>query len=444
VTPLGSSKRTILATASEAAINEAARRLGGYVGDQRWLPKRNRYGEDAVKRLRGDQEGSGVRSRNLADYVAASAPLHCCDGWSLLGRAVGAHLRGDADAARHLAYYAELRGAMSLLATQGVGIFADRHFVIDENSAAALLTKAGTHTAAWDVLEAWAETPAAADVLGAILMPADRTISDWVAALPAGSSWQPIATEWLSYMGLDLRVLSDDRDARNEASYRPTHLQARQGLSCADAVSIAREMWALLAPEPSLPFTEIDRYLLRRTLEQAFFAVEESTHRQAPRRFERAIATAVQAIDPGPSAPAWERFLCRVDDPADPPIMRVSDTRPVVGSPYHHVSVMARALMLLRVSSGTVRHMLIEAGVGLGSLSFWWEPYGRERGLWSIPPLSSELMDGWADTELTLREVDDWIDQGQQGTYREMWTALPSPVTDLASLEKVGLWSLAA
>jgi hypothetical protein len=444
VAPLGSAKRTILATASEAAINEAARRLGGYVDDQRWLPKRNRYGKDAVKRLRDDHEQGSVRSRNLADYVAASAPLHCCDGWSLLGRAVGAHLRGDADAARHLAYYAELRGAMSLLATQGVGIFADRHFVIDENGAASLLISSKTHDAAWDVLEAWADSPRGADVLGTILTPAGRAISDWVAALPAGTSWKPIATDWLSHMGLDLRALSVDKDARNEASYRPTRLQARRGLSCTDAVSIAREMWALLAPEPSLPFTELDRYLLRRTLEQAFFAVEESTHRQAPRRFESAIVTAVREIDPGLSGAEWERFLRRVDDPHDPPIMRVSETRPGVNSPYHHVSVMARALMLLRVSSGTVRHMLIEAGVGLGSLSFWWEPYGRERGLWSIPPLSSELMDGWADTELTLREVDDWIDQGQQATYREMWTALPSPVTDLASLEKVGLWSLAA
>ncbi|MGO8905528.1 MAG: hypothetical protein ACLQMH_07895 [Solirubrobacteraceae bacterium] len=442
--PLGPAKRAVLETASEAAINQAARRLGGYVGDQRWLPERNRYGKNAVKRLRADEEGSGVRSRNLADYVAASAPLHCCDGWSLLGRAVGAHLRGDADAARHLAYYAELRAAMSLLATQGVGIFSDRHFVIDEHGAVRLLTKAGTHAAAWDVLETWADTRAAADVLGAILMPGGRTISDWVDALPSGSSWRPIATEWLRHMGLDLQVLSEDRDARNEASYRPNHLRARQGLSCTDAVSIARELWALLAPEPSLPFTELDRYLLRRTLEQAFYAVEESTHRQAPRRFERAITTALQTIDPGLSTPQWERFLRRVDDPDDPPIMRVSETRPAVSSALHHVSVMARALMLLRVSSGTVRHMLIEAGVGLGSLSFWWEPYGRERGLWSIPPLPSELMDGWADTELTLSEVDDWIGAGRQGTYREMWTALPSPVTDLASLEKVGLWSLAA
>lgn len=442
--PLDLTQRGVLAIASEAAINEAARRLGGYVGDQRWLPTHNRYGKDAVKKLRDDEKGNDVRSRNLADYVAASAPLHCCDGWSLLGRAVGAHLRGDADATRHLAYYAELRAAMSLLATQGVGIFNERHFVIDEDSAASLLTKASTHTAAWDVLEAWGDSPVAADVLAAILMPAGRAISDWVAALPAGSSWQPIATDWLSHIGLDLRVLSDDRDARNEASYRPTHLQARQGLSCTDAVSIAREMWALLQPEPSLPFTELDRYLLRRTLEQAFFAVEESTHRQAPRRFERAIATALQEIDPGLSSPEWDRFLRRVDDSNDPPIMRASDTRPAVSSPYHHVSVMARALMLLRVASGTVRHMLIEAGVGLGSLSFWWEPYGRERGLWTIPPLSSELMDGWADTELTLREVDEWIDQGREGTYREMWTSLPNPVTDLASLEKVGLWSLAA
>jgi len=66
----------------------------------------------------------------MTGYVAVSAPLHCADGWSFLGRAVAAILLGDATAARHLGYYAELRAAMSLMAAHGVGIFNRTHFVV--------------------------------------------------------------------------------------------------------------------------------------------------------------------------------------------------------------------------------------------------------------------------------------------------------------------------
>ena len=47
-------------------------------------------------------------------------------------------------------------------------------------------------------------------------------MSDWLNHFSPGVVWAPVAEDWLRVMGLDLKRLSVDRDARNEASY-PTY-----------------------------------------------------------------------------------------------------------------------------------------------------------------------------------------------------------------------------
>lgn len=65
-----------------------------FVGRARWIGKNNRYGRDTVGRLKRDVIGP-ERSRQLAQYIAASSILHCSDGWSYLGKALAAYLAGD-------------------------------------------------------------------------------------------------------------------------------------------------------------------------------------------------------------------------------------------------------------------------------------------------------------------------------------------------------------
>ncbi len=96
-----------------------------------WLSKSNKYSSDTINRITADINAGNLHKRQMAQYVAASVILHCNDGWSYLGRSLSALLRGDPHRARHLAYYAELRGAMSLLASNGIGVFNKQHFVID-------------------------------------------------------------------------------------------------------------------------------------------------------------------------------------------------------------------------------------------------------------------------------------------------------------------------
>lgn len=448
--PLNTAAQNILSRASSQAVSASVQRSLRNISHQRWLAIRNRYRVSTVQSIRDDLDASRLNSSQLAEYIAVSAPLHCCDGWAYLGRAIGCHLHGDPDTARHLAYYAELRATMLLLASQGVGIFLNRHFIIDYVGAAELLSTRPTHEAAWDVLESWADLSSAADLLGEILRPAGRSVREWLDAMPSGASWQPIATQWLLQLGLDLERMSKDREARNEASYRPTQLNHRLTLTSEDAASAVVEMWGLLEPVASLSFSQIDRYLLRFTIEAAFQGTTGSSPRQAPKRFASTISAVVAANISTTEAALWERFLKRDIEPQDPRILGLIRLSPstanrAVGEARHHLAVMGRAMLLLRLASGATRRMLIDAGVAFDDLSFWWQPYGTSRGLWEQPPPAAmNLTDSWADTETQLSNVADWLGHGVPPSYYDLLSEVPWSFAGLTNLELVGLWSLAS
>src|ERR1035441_2292373 len=120
------------ANASRAAIENIIGQLQQNFTNHMWLRPANRYAADTIGRLKSDTgKPSALVCADLAECVAASTPVHLLDGWAFLGRAIDASFRGDPDTSRHLGYYAELRAVMALLASEGLEIFKDRHFVID-------------------------------------------------------------------------------------------------------------------------------------------------------------------------------------------------------------------------------------------------------------------------------------------------------------------------
>ncbi len=447
--PLNAAEVQVLSRASSQELTSCVQRSLRNINHHRWLSSWNRYRVSTIQSIRTDLDANRLNSNQLGQYIGASAALHCCDGWSYLGRAIGCHLHGDPDTARHLGYYAELRATMALLATQGVGIFNNRHFIINNSGTAELLSRRSTHEVVWLALESWAQLPDSGDLLGEILRPAGRPVRDWLDAMPSGASWQPIATQWLLQLGLDLRVMSKDHDARNEASYRPTRLSYRPTLTSTEAASAVVEMWELLEPVASQSFSQIDRYLLRLTVEAAFQGTTGSSPRQAPKRFAAAVNAVVGANISAREVPLWEHFLKRATTPQDPNVIKLIKLSPhnvgrAVGEARHHLAVMGRALLLLRLASGATRRMLVNAGVAFDDLTFWWEPYGMSRGLWEQPPAAMNLTDGWADTEAQLSGIIDWLERGVMPTYYKLLSEVPWSFAGLTSLELVGLWSLAS
>ena len=125
--------------------------------------------------------------------------------------------------------------------------------------------------------------------------------------------------------------------------------------------------------------------------------------------------------------------------PQDPKIIDLIKLSPhsaskAVGEARHHLAVMGRALLLLRLASGATRRMLINAGVAFDDLSFWWQPYGTSRGLSERPPSAVNLTDGWADTEAQLSGVTDWVERGVMPSYYELLSEVPWSFAGLTSL----------
>ena len=117
--------------ANRSGVQNAISQLSVHWKKGSWIARSNRYRKEADKEVRTDEKsGRGVAGAQLAQYVAASAIVHCYDGWSYLGRALEAEMAADPDAAIHLAYYAELRAAMALLASEGIGVFDAHHAVV--------------------------------------------------------------------------------------------------------------------------------------------------------------------------------------------------------------------------------------------------------------------------------------------------------------------------
>src|SRR6266481_5958480 len=58
--------------------------------------------------------------QQMADYLALSTCCHALDGWRYLSQASIALMTGARNQALHLAYYAELRAALSILGSSGI------------------------------------------------------------------------------------------------------------------------------------------------------------------------------------------------------------------------------------------------------------------------------------------------------------------------------------
>lgn len=443
---LSPSDRTFLKTASPAGIVKHLGRVERHLEHGRWLGTRNVYRLDPVSRIdAGSHDASLTRPLQLADYVAASSPLHLWDGWSYLGLSLHAHIRGSVDHATHLAYYAELRAAMALLASQGIGIFKSRHCVIDREGRLSYLSHRPTHVATWLYLENWAGGADAPPLLSRILRLYSHSVTDWLDEFQGAGAWNPLGTDLLLGMGLDLRRMSDDHDARNEASYRPTGLMSPQLKSSEEATEFLVEMLRLFEPGGSPgEFPTLDMYLFRRVIERAYEAGRGTSPLQQPQQFATAVTTMVSRfLSPSLRRQSIEQFLARDALPEDPRVLAESESRKDHSHENYHLQVISRASLLLRVATGAVREVFHSADVNLDSLRFWWQSAGTALGLWHSPPPTVDSSELWQDIAAAL---DDIVTHDLDGdtSRRELVSACARPLLDATSTVRFALIGLAS
>lgn len=335
---------------------------------QRWLGVRNSY----PRKVALLKKSSDIDSRRMAEYIACSAPLHLTDGWNYVSRAFEAALRGDHGAAYHLAYYAELRAAMSFLASEGIGIFNRMHIALD-GSLQATAFGGATHHAAWQTLEAWAsQREKAPRILDSVEVDS-RSLSHWLFQAGVSDVKQSIlAKELLLSWSIDLKVVGRDQDRRNEVTYRPTRITAPSLPPVDepnDLMVALLETWEWLEPVGWGPGAQIDLMLLYQALDYL------AQKRALP---QPSIQDAIDALSDGMSPTTVSSLKeCRDSLPW------LFDQARIEGAPGGVVlPVLARALLMLRVASATTASLLASAGVVRADVEFWWSSFGRDFGLW--------------------------------------------------------------
>ncbi len=409
-----------------------------------WIGKTNHYAADVVKRLKNVPANSD-QHRNLAQYIAASVCLHANDGWSYLGRSVGCLLAGDMHRALHLAYYAELRAAMSLLASAGIGIFNRKHFVISaKDTTKKLRTREGTHVAAWMALEQWCKRRISGDMFATLVRPEGLTLEEWFQPHGGARAIAPQAKGWFMQWGMDLGFASNDRDARNESSYRPDGMPATWHTPSTTTLQFVKDMWAMLEPSSTSSFEQIDKHILRLTLEQLHRGRTGRVATQLDAAFIALVNTTLSSQ--GFSSSAEERlrkFLMRETIPDNPAIFSYSSSKPA-GSNTDAFAVLSRAVLLLRIATGSAQDLLQKADLNSDLLSFWWTNLGEARGLWQQGTPPDVLSDLWADVRESLRELDD-MENGDPDVLSSINSVAfgTSGIFNIfSSHERVGLWGL--
>ena len=375
--------------------------------------------------------------------TAASAPLHCLDGWAYVSRAMAALLAGDVHAARHLAYYAQLRAGISILNNLGIGIFNGINFVVRSDGSTERVDPAqapsgkgvGTHHIVWDALDAISRDSRMANLILEGMPVRDSTLADCLAAIWPSYSSLSAAGELIAAWGVDLRRGKREHVFRNISSYAPTALNP---LTCnpAAAVEFISSAWSLFEPAAGSGFDALDKHILRSVLNRQKQMFEENgyaTHSIAHRYDE--LTALVRGL-------ASRDFLTGATDPEVPIVLTYARSAADPAEPEHMIS---RALLLLRVALGVTVSSLMAAGYGIDGpgLRPLLDPIAAAKGFVDPSAPAEAMSDLWDDVTLALEELT----KAAQPSVASLHTWLgrkPVGLPTVSEGERIALWGLCA
>ena len=435
--------KTIVRFASRTAVQNYFAGLPANFRNAFWLEITNRYYKEAPEVYAADSSAATVNESQLIGYIASSAPTHVIDAWSFLARSTEALLKGDLGAALHMAYYAELRAAMSILACEGIGVLNRKHPVIKASGNATTPIQyaefwqgrvrgyrsggAGTHAIVWPLLSHWGSLERAAKLLDDLIAPDGVTMRGWLDAVGSPRPVRAISQKWFKSWGLDLGLLNEDHESRNTVSYRPAELRRVTVPNAPEVIQFVSDLWSLFEPNAGGQFPRLERALLRKILRASGKALTAQV-------FENRLGMQ-QA-----SALSWEQFFA---NPNEPLPISFAEQASNVDSKDSAFQVISRAALLLFVATGSTRKHLISAGYMAKDLDFFWRPQCEARFSGPATELPDNPIDLWQDIAEHLTDVEAWKSNAAAGTSLGEWRKSQSNVANqITSFELAGVWGL--
>ncbi len=394
---------------SRAATQQTFGRLKRYFKNENWLGARNRYAKDCIDKIsvdcpkRSPHRITGPRKSQLAEYIAASIPLHCIDGWSFLGKAIISHATGDAGACKHFAYYAQLRAVMSLLASDGIGVFDNKHFsIIRANGRTSDLygpVKNRTHLLVRNQFTDWISHPDSGRLFQQIIRPQGIPLEIWFSEISA-SPLNYLANDWLQHWGYDIRTLGMDQSARNQASYRPSGLSNdltyKNAGQIKTSMEIVENIWRMCLASGNGTFVA-DVFLLRKSWEK--HVGRQLTQNEVSQTLEN-----LGINDPEQSN--LNQVFSRRLQQHDPMLIVEANKKGKTSDSDYHIQMMGRATLLLRLATGAGMKLIRDTHITKGDLKFWWQTLGENYGLWE-PGQEDPISDMWTEVEAALEGMCD-------------------------------------
>ncbi len=394
------------------------------------------------------QKACKLPPQQLIDAIAVSIPTHCLDGWSFAARAVNALISGDAHAARHMAYYAQLRAGLCMLANLGVGLFDGVNYVVTNTGAIsridppndpAKLKKGkgvGTHVIVWSALEAWSADPVQSQLFLDLIRFQGSPLRESLDALWPGFMQVATVGQLISAWGVDLKRGIEEKNSRNTSSYA-AHCLNPLLTSVPANLRFVENAWRLFEPSGGAGFDELDRHLLR-----SIFGRQHEISELGVDLTAGAISTRYDQLPGTIRRMCSQDFLLGLREPARLELLKLASVKGLPASPLH---MLARAFLLLRTATAFTHTSLTEAGIdtAAGALRPWLDAMALRRGFWPATAPVADIIELWDEVEFA---VDDLAaSRTPAPTDLATWKRTQNngmPV--ITEIERVAMWSLSA
>lgn len=376
---------------------------------------------------------------DFTHYLALSSFAHLIDGWRYLSQASIAAMRGSRREGIHIAYYAELRAAMSILAGFGISINNGHNYSVNSSNNIQWFEGA-THPTTWKAIKTWSENPAySQDILSSI----DILGIDGSKILQAGRASQSadaITSKWISEWAFDLTRLSDDRLIRNDASYNVDFANDAHDPLKLEELNLIMDASKAFSPD------------LYETSDSLNAAIMYSMCQSA----QRATGKSRVAF--------WEDMITDLHLNHGITLQMAKDIIDVIkGAQSGHAmnlitnsdrrnkgftGIFSRALLMLKLASALKSHTWASVSRIASSNGADWQLHaldsiGIASGMWDPDEPPSNYIDLDEDYTAALDDISEWLAGPSPFKQYTLWQSHGLQLVKLSQFERIPIWEIA-
>jgi hypothetical protein len=212
-------------------------------------------------------------------------------------------------------------------------------------------------------------------------------------------------------------------------------------LNANQSLKFVMRVWQNCAPTTDSPFAELDRQIIRATLQKNFRDATGLTSLHAKRQFKKRIESSLTSLVPSMvQGIDWVRYLAAKSNNSNDILCLAAGTD-LPASEKHSLQVIARGVLLLRIASGACEKLMQTLSLQTRQdAKKWIEIVGHDRALWSHNNAPSQINDLWTDIEDALGTIQS--DNDSILSYSDLWRRHANAVAMLCTFERTGLWGL--